>query len=123
MGIQKVYLDPNAAAYTDDQIVGKVNAASAAISRANALAEAALPAESTTFRKVSQAEQDKLAGVEAGATADQTGTEIRDAVVALTDDTRKIVISRPVTGQKKIYALQTHTDGKQEIEQSDTAEP
>ncbi len=45
-----------------------------------------------------------------------------DLVVALDDDDREIVISRPSTGQKKIYAMQTHTDGKQEIEQSNTAE-
>lgn len=64
----------------------------------------------------------KLAGIEEGATADQTAAQIRDAIVGLTDDTRQIVISRPTTGQKKIYAIQTHTDGKQEIEQNSVAE-
>ena len=64
----------------------------------------------------------KLTGIEANATADQTGAEVRDSIVGLADNDRQIVISRPITGQKKIYALQTHSDGKQEIEQNDTAE-
>jgi len=37
MGIVKDYLDPNAAAYTDDEIVGKVNTATANITRAGSI--------------------------------------------------------------------------------------
>ena len=36
MGIVTDYLDPNAASYTDDEIVGKVNAATANITRTDA---------------------------------------------------------------------------------------
>lgn len=122
MAIEKVYLDPNAAAYTDNEIVGKVNTATASITRANTVSEAALPTESATFKKFSGTEQTKLTGIAEGATVDQTGAEIRDAVVALADDDRQILVSRPTSGQKKIYAFHTHTDGKQEIEQSDTPE-
>lgn len=147
MGIEKVYLDPDATTYSDNEIVGKVNTATAKINRANAVEEAALPEESATFQKVTETETTKLSGIAEGAEvnpadladldptastklggiednakADQTGAEIRDAIVGLADDDRKIIISRPTTGQKKIYAVQTHTDGKQEIEQSDTAE-
>ncbi len=64
----------------------------------------------------------KLAGIEEGAEANPAATEIRDAIVGLADDARQIIISRPTTGQKKIYAIQTHTDGKQEIEQNSVAE-
>ena len=64
----------------------------------------------------------KLSGIEDSATADQTGAEVRDAIVGLADDDREIIISRPTTGQKKIFAIQTHSDGKQEVEQNDTAE-
>lgn len=64
----------------------------------------------------------KLSGIETGATADQTATEVRDAIVGLSDDTRKIVITRPTTGQYRIYAIQKHTDGKTEVERKDTAE-
>lgn len=98
MAIEKVYLDPNAQAYTDDEIVGKVNSASANITRAGAVEATARPIESGD------------------------GADVRDSIVGLADDDRKIIISRPTTGQKKIYAVQTHSNGKQEIEQSDTAE-
>ena len=64
----------------------------------------------------------KLGGIEDSATADQTGTEVKDLIVALDDDDREIVISRPTTGQFKVYAIQRHTDGKTESERSDTAE-
>ncbi len=122
MAIVSMQLDPGAVSYTDDQIVGKVNTAAANITRANAVAEAALPVESTTFQVVTQAETTKLAGIETGATADQTGIEMRDLVVALADDTRQILITRPTTGQYRVYAIQKHTDGKTEIERKDTAE-
>lgn len=122
MAIEKVYLDPNAAAYTDNEIVGKVNTASANISRANAVEEASLPVESATFQKVTETETTKLAGIDEGAEVNPAATEIRDSIVGLADDDRQIVVTRPTTGQKKIYAVQGHSDGKTEVEQSDTAE-
>jgi len=144
MAIEKIYLDPNAVAYTDNEIVGKVNTASTKITRADAVEIAAIlesateklmsdtekaklsgiedGAEANIGEEFTTSEQAKLAGIEDSATADQTGAEMRDGIVGLADDDRKIVISRPTTGQKKIYAVQTHSDGKHEIEQSDTAE-
>ncbi|GAH60385.1 unnamed protein product, partial [marine sediment metagenome] len=135
MAIEKVYLDPNAAAYTDDEIVGKVNTATDKITRADSVEVAAI-LESATEKLMSDTEKTKLegiaegaeinpadlaeldptantklTGIEEGAKVDQTGAEIRDAVVGLADDDRQIIISRPTTGQKKIYAVQTHTDG------------
>lgn len=62
----KMLLDPNAVVYTDDEIVGKVNAAIVNITRVDAVEDAALK-ESVTFQKISQADEDKLAAVEAGA--------------------------------------------------------
>lgn len=138
MAIEKIYLDPNATTYTDDEIVGKVNSATAKVS-------ADSTEDGTTNKVYTATDETKLGTIEDnaaadqteadiktlftwttspedGATADQTGTEVKDLVVALADDAREIVISRPTTGQKKVYAVQTHTDGKQEIEQSDTAE-
>ena len=154
MAIEKVYLDPNATTYTDDEIVGKVNTATANITRASSVAAAARPigalevtatelaadavtnakvaagaaidadklADGTTNKVYSATEKTKLGTVEDNAAADQTGAEVRDLVVGLADDDREIVISRPTAGQKKIYAIQTHTDAKTEVEQSDTAE-
>lgn len=163
MAIEKVYLDPNAVVYTDDEIVGKVNTATDKVSadacedgttnkvftatEDTKLAGIEDGADANVGEEFSAAEQTKLTGIDAGAevnpadlaeldatantklagiedsaTADQTGTEMRDGIVELADDDREILISRPQTGQKKIYAVQTHSDGKQEIEQSDTAE-
>lgn len=135
MAIEKVYLDPNAAAYTDDEIVGKVNAAAVAISRVDAIDGAALGAcDSDDLGEGSSNKYDT--GTPPASTDDltegssnkydtgvpPTATETKDAIVAMADDDREIIISRPTTGQKKIYAIQTHSDAKQEIEQNDTAE-
>ena len=51
-----------------------------------------------------------------------TATETKDAIVAMADDDREIVISRPTTGQFKVFSIQLHTTGKTESERSDTAE-
>ena len=37
MGIEKIYLDANAQSYTDDEIVGKINSATANITRAGCI--------------------------------------------------------------------------------------
>ena len=86
MAIQSMQLDPNAASYTDDEIVGKVNSATAAISRSDAIDGAALGdcdlddvADGTTNKGYTATEQTKLGTVEDSATADQTGGEIKTA--------------------------------------------
>lgn len=81
MAIQSVQLDPDAQAYTDDEIVGKVNAAAAKVSRANAVEPAALE-ESVDFQKITQTKEDKLDGIEANAKDDQSGAEIKTAYEA-----------------------------------------
>ena len=43
MSIATMVLDPNAASYTDDQIVGKINTATAQITRASSVSTAARP--------------------------------------------------------------------------------
>jgi len=135
MAIEKVYLDPNATTYTDDEIVGKVNTATANITRAGSIegtAASALDSDDISEGVSNKydtgappASTDELAeGVvnKYDTGAPPTATEIRDDIVGLADDEREIVISRPTSGQKKIYALQGHSDGKTEVEQSDTAE-
>jgi hypothetical protein len=149
-------LDPNAQAYTNDEIVGKVNAATANVTRANAVASAAVDlsgkdtddlAESTTkkyagvsgadFKKsvdtleeitegatkkhFTSTEKTKLTGIEEAATADQTGAEVRDLIVALSDTTRKIVITEPVTSEFKVISVQRDADGKVKVSYDDVA--
>jgi hypothetical protein len=62
----------------------------------------------------------KLAGIEAGATGDQTGAEIRDLIVGLADVDRKIVITTPTSGQFKVVAIQRQADGKFAVKYDDT---
>ena len=135
MAIEKIYLDPNAQAYTDDQIVGKVNSASANITRAGCIEGTA--ASALTSDNIGEGSSNKYdTGVPPSTTDDLsegstnkydtgvplTAVQTKDAIVAMDDLDRDLIISRPTVGQKKIIAIQTHSDGKQEIEQNDTAE-
>jgi hypothetical protein len=63
----------------------------------------------------------KLAGIEAGATGDQSGAEIRDLIVGLADTDRKIIITVPTTGQFKVVSFQRQADGKMAAKYDDTA--
>ena len=86
MAIVRILLDPNAVAYTDDEIVGKVNAAAVNISRADSVEATARPiaagevgATELAGEEFLTAEKTKLTGIEDGAKDDQTGTEIKAA--------------------------------------------
>lgn len=147
---QSFLLDPNAQSYTDDQIVGKINAAAVAITRANAIDGAALGAvdsdaisegaankydtgvpptdldalaDGSTYKKMSATEQTKLGGIAENATVDQTGSEIRDLIVGIAEVDRKIVISEPSSGEFKVMAIQRDATGKLKVEYDDVAEP
>ena len=63
----------------------------------------------------------KLAGIEAGATGDQTGAEIRDAIIGLADVDRKIVITTPTSGQFKAISIQVQADLKVATKYDDVA--
>jgi len=146
---QSFVLDPNAQSYTDDEIVGKVNAAAVAITRADAIDGAALGgvdtddiaegagnkydtgappadldalADGTTYKKISAAEQTKLGTIEDSATADQTGAEVRDLIVGLGDTERQIVITDPASGEYTVIAIQRDSTGKLKVEYDDVAE-
>ena len=128
MAIQSMQLDPNAAAYTDDEIIGKINAASADITRAGSVDAAARPLEAGEVggaeladEAYTAAEQSKLTGIEASATADQDGAEVRDLIVGLADDARQIVLTNPVSGEFKIVSIHRQADGKLDIEYDDVA--
>ena len=145
-------LDPNAQAYTDDEIVGKVNTAAANITRENAVESTAVdlsgkdsddlvegtgnkydtgapPAtledlgDGATRKAMLAAEKTKLTGIEENAKDDQAATEIRDAIVGLSDTERKIVITEPISGQFKVISVQRKADGKAEVSYDDEAEP
>jgi len=128
MAIQSMQLDPNAQAYTDDEIVGKVNTATANITRAGSVEATARPigagevgATELADEPYTTAEQTKLSGIEDGAKDDQTGAEVRDLIVALADTDRKLVITNPVAGEFKVVAIHRQSDGKLDVEYDDVA--
>ncbi len=104
MAIQSMVLDPNAQAYTDDQIVGKVNTAAAQITRAGSVAAAARP---IAAGEVSNTE---LASGVAKANLD-----------AMADTARGYVKTNPTAGQFKVIAIERQADGKAKIEYDDVA--
>lgn len=150
MAIQEMELDPNAAAYTDDQIVGKVNSATSKVdadqvedgttnkvftstdeTKLTGIAEnATIDQTGAEIKTAYEAETDaytdtkntKLSGIEDSATADQTGVEVRDAIVGLGDTDRKLVITDPSAGQFKVISLQRKSDGKAGVKYDDVAE-
>jgi len=138
MAIQSFQLDPNAQSYTDDEIVGKINNASVAISRAASIDGAALSAvdsdditQGSSNAYYPSADSTKLAGIEDSATADQSGDEIVSAInsgsssisreSALSQDDLKIVKSNPTAGEFYVKNIHRQSDGKLDIEYDDTA--
>jgi hypothetical protein len=97
-------LDPNAVAYTDDQIVGKVNAASAQITRAGSVAAAARP----------------IASGEVDNTALAAGVA-KSNLDAMTDTGRGYIKTSPTTGQFKVIAIERDATGKLKSDYDDVA--
>jgi hypothetical protein len=118
---QSFVLDPNAQSYTDDEIVGKVNNATATITRVG-FTDLDKISDGATNKIYTSNEKTKLGGVEAGATADQTGAEVRDLIVALSDADRKIVITDPTSGQYKVISVERDSAGKLKIDYDDVAQ-
>jgi len=124
MAIQSFQLDPNAQSYTDDEIVAKVNAATAKV-------DADQLDDGSTNKCYTGTEQTKLAGIEDSATADQTGDEIVTAIdsgssaitreSALSQDDLNIVKTAPTTGEYKVKNIHRDSSGKLDVEYDDTA--
>lgn len=142
MAITRILLDPAAEpnpTSTDELVEGTVNKYDTGVPPADtdALPEGAankydtgvppanleeLP-DGATRMAMLDAERTKLTSVEADAKDDQTGEEIRDAVVALDDLDRKIIVTAPITGEFKVIAVQADADGKVAIDKDDVPEP
>lgn len=114
-------IDPNATFYTDDEIVGKVNTAAAIITRLDSVEIAAI-LESATEKLMSDVEKSKLGGIEENAKDDQTGIEIRDSLVALSNVSRKFIMTKPTSGKFKAFHIQRNAAGNLEIEYDDVPE-
>ena len=111
MAIQSFQLDPNAQSYTDDEIVGKVNAATAQITRAGSVAAAARPigaGEVGDTELAGSIPNTKLAVGVAKANLD-----------AMVDTARGYVKTNPASGEFKVVAVQRDATGKLDVEYDD----
>lgn len=102
MAIQTMTLDPNAQAYTDDEIVGKVNTASAQITRASSVASAARPIE---------AEEVTNTELEAGVA--------KTNLDSMADLDRGYIKTDPGVGEFKVIAIERDETGKLEVQYDD----
>ena len=118
---QSFTLDPNAQSYTDDEIVGKINTATATVSRVG-FTDLDIVSEGSTNKAYTSTEQSKLSGIDEGATDDLAGTEIRDLILALADVDRGIVVTDPTAGQFKVISIERDATGKLAIQYDDVAE-
>ena len=124
MAIQSMQLDPNAASYTDDEIIGKINAASANLIRAGCI-------EGTA---VSALDSDDIG--EGAANLYDTGVPLSDDDVitainnasgsitredALSQDDLNIVKTNPAAGGYMVKNIHRLSDGKLDIEYDDVA--
>lgn len=119
---QSFLLDPNAQSYTDDEIVGKINNATATVTRVG-FTDLDKIDEGTTNKGYTDTEKTKLSGIEDNAKDDQTDTEIRDLIVGIAEADRQIVVTDPQSGEFKVLAIQRDSTGKLKVEYDDVAEP
>ncbi|MCJ7828588.1 MAG: hypothetical protein MUP81_02475 [Dehalococcoidia bacterium] len=125
-------------AYTDDEIVGKVNAASAQITRASSVAAAARPiaagevdatALATGAIKTKlgiEADGNKLVSASLAAAAGVTNAQVaaglaKASLDALADTARGYIKTSPTTGQFKIVSIERKADGKMNAQYDDVA--
>ena len=112
MAIQSFQLDPNAQSYTDDDIVGKVNTASANITRAGSVDAAARPIAAG-----------EVGDTELGAFT-VTNSELSAGVAAanldaMSDTARGYVQTNPTTGEFPVVSVQRDASGNLDINYDD----
>lgn len=138
MAIQTMVLDPNAVAYTDNEIVGKVNTATANITRASSVAATARPiatgevgateltAGAIKSKLSGEADGSKLTTSELAAAAAIANAQVaagqaKANLDAMTDLARGYVKTSPITGQFKVISVERQADGKLKVTYDDVA--
>jgi len=114
MAIQSFQLDPNAASYTDDEIVGKVNTASANITRASSVDAAARP---ITAGEVGSTEL----GAGVVGNTELAASAAKDNLDALADTARGYIKTDPQTGEFPIVSIQRDAAGLTDVDYDDVA--
>ncbi len=138
MAIVSMQLDPNAVSYTDDQIVGKVNTATAQITRASSVAAAARPIANYEVSTVMiatgaikakltvEADGAKLTTSEFAAAAGIVNAQVATGQAkanldAMTATGRGYIQTTPTTGEFFIISLQRDTTGKLDVDYDNVA--
>jgi hypothetical protein len=138
MAIQSFVLDPNAQAYTDDQIVSKVNTASTQITRAGSVAAAARPigagevgatemaAGAIKSKLNGEADGNKITTGELAAAAGVTNAQVATGLAktnldAMADTARGYVKTSPTSGQFKVVSIERDATGKLKTDYDDVA--
>ena len=106
MTIERILLDPNAVAYTDDEIVGKVNAATANITRAGSVEAVARPIEDSEVDALKLAEDAAKLNLD-----------------AMVDLERGYIKTNPQTGEYKVTALQVTSNNKLAVDKDNVPVP
>ena len=114
MAIASFTLDPNATSYTDDEIVGKVNSASADITRAGSVDPTARPIEAG---EVDTAEL--AANAVTNAKADSSLA--KDNLSAMSDTVRGYIKTDPASGEFPVVNVQRDSVGKLDVDYDDVA--
>lgn len=132
MAIVSMQLDPNAAAYTDDEIVAKVNSATANITRANCVTATARPigtgeivytylADGAIKTKLDgETDENKLISASLATSAGLTNAQIATGQAkanldAMTDTGRGYLKTTPSTGEFRVISIQRDTAGKLDV--------
>jgi hypothetical protein len=138
MAIVSMQLDPNAQSYTNDEIVGKVNAATAQITRAGSVAAAARPiaalevddakiaAGAIKAKLTAEADGNKITSGELAAAAGVTNAQIatgqaKASLDAMTDTVRGYIKTSPAAGQFKVISIERDATGKAKLDYDDVA--
>ena len=127
MAIVSMQLDPNAASYTDDEIVGKVNAATANITRAAAIDATALSGIDSDDIGEGAANLYDTGVPPTLPTDDEIVASINNATdpitreSALSQDDLNLVKTNPIAGEFSIKNIHRDATGKMDIEYDDVA--
>ena len=126
MAIQSMVLDPAAQSYTDDQIVGKINTATANITRASSVDAAARPIATSEVTDTmiaagaiktklgAEADGNKLVSASLAAAAGIANAQIatgqaKASLDAMTDLARGYIKTSPTSGEFKVISIQRGT--------------
>jgi len=112
MTIASFQLDPSAVALTDDEVVGKVNAASVDITRAGSVDPSARPIE------VGEVGTSELAA-NAVTNAKAEATLAKDNLNAMSDTVRGYVKTEPVSGEFPVINVQRDALGNLDVDYDD----